>query len=322
MVSFFVADDTVLVADGGLATELEARGNDLSDSLWSARLLMDAPEQIRDAHLAFFRAGAVIATSASYQATFEGFARRGFDRRDEAGLMRRSMELARAAARDRGRAGRVGGRLGRPVWCDAGGRVSTGTYGLRVRELAACHRPRIEALAAAGPEVLALETVPDTDEAEALLIGAADGCGVPVWLSYSIAGERTRAGQPLADAFRAGRRERFRDFAVGINCCEPGDTDRAVEMAASVYGQAGRRLSEQRGGVVLLAARGWRGEAPRSTPLRLRSWQSRGGKAGRRVLPGRGLRRSRRSPGPPPTLVRDTPVRSGKMAVDDAERTG
>jgi homocysteine S-methyltransferase len=76
VVSWFVADDTVLVADGGLATELEARGNDLSDSLWSARLLADAPEQILDAHLAFFRAGAVIATSASYQASPEGSARR------------------------------------------------------------------------------------------------------------------------------------------------------------------------------------------------------------------------------------------------------
>ena len=83
--SLFVAGDTVLVADGGLATELEARGNDLSDSLWSARLLADAPEQILDAHLAFFRAGAVIATSASYQASFEGFARRGLDRRPGAG---------------------------------------------------------------------------------------------------------------------------------------------------------------------------------------------------------------------------------------------
>ena len=70
MVGFFVPDDTVLVADGGLATELEARGNDLSDPLWSARLLMDGPEQIREAHLAFFRAGAQIATSASYQASF------------------------------------------------------------------------------------------------------------------------------------------------------------------------------------------------------------------------------------------------------------
>jgi homocysteine S-methyltransferase len=77
VVSLVVPDDVVLVADGGLATELEARGNDLSAALWSARLLMDAPEEIREAHLAFFRAGAVIATSASYQASFGGFARAG-----------------------------------------------------------------------------------------------------------------------------------------------------------------------------------------------------------------------------------------------------
>ena len=124
MVSVFGAGEAVLVADGGLATELEARGNDLSDALWSARLLMDAPGQILDAHLAFFRAGARIATSASYQASFEGFARRGLDRREAAGLMRRSVELARAA-RDqagRGRAGAVGGRLGRAVRGGAGGR--------------------------------------------------------------------------------------------------------------------------------------------------------------------------------------------------------
>src|SRR5579862_4118700 len=95
--SFLVPDDTVLVADGGLATELEARGNDLSDSLWSARILMDAPDEVKDAHLAFFGAGAAIATSASYQASFEGFARQGLASRDAAGLMRRSVRLAQAA---------------------------------------------------------------------------------------------------------------------------------------------------------------------------------------------------------------------------------
>jgi len=66
----------VVVADGGLATQLEAQGHDLSDDLWSARLLADAPEAIRAAHLAYFRAGAAIATTASYQASFEGFASR------------------------------------------------------------------------------------------------------------------------------------------------------------------------------------------------------------------------------------------------------
>jgi homocysteine S-methyltransferase len=116
--------------------------------------------------------------------------------------MRRSVDLARAARpAGRGRAGAVGGRLGRAVRRCAGGRVRVpGRYGRSVRELAAWHRPRLEVLAEAGPDVLALETVPDTDEAEALMTAIA-GLGIPAWLSYTIASGRTRAGQSLGEAF-------------------------------------------------------------------------------------------------------------------------
>ena len=69
--------DRVTVLDGGLATELERRGHDLSDPLWSARLLVESPAEIVEAHLAYFRAGARVAVTASYQASFEGFATRG-----------------------------------------------------------------------------------------------------------------------------------------------------------------------------------------------------------------------------------------------------
>ena len=236
--SFFVADDAVLVSDGGLATELEAQGNDLSDSLWSARLLMDAPEQIRDAHLAFFRAGAVIATSASYQASFEGFARRGLDRREAAGLMRRSIDLARAARAEMagdGRARWVAASVGPYGAALADGSEYRGRYGLSVTELAAWHRPRLEVLAGACPDVLALETVPDIDEAEALM-AAISGLGIPAWLSYSIAGGRTRAGQPLPEAFAvaAGVPE---VVAVGVNCCAPADVLAAIAAAREVTGK-------------------------------------------------------------------------------------
>ena len=236
--SFCVPDDTVLVADGGLATELEARGNDLSDSLWSARLLMDAPEQIRNAHLAFFRAGAVIATSASYQASFEGFAHRGLDRREAAGLMRRSVDLARAARAEMagdGRARWVAASAGPYGAALADGSEYRGRYGLSVRELTAWHRPRLEVLAEPGPDVLALETVPDIDEAEALMAAVA-GLGIPAWLSYSIAAGRTRAGQPLSEAFAvaAGVPE---VVAVGVDCCAPADVLAAIAVAREVTGK-------------------------------------------------------------------------------------
>ncbi|HEY1617909.1 MAG TPA: homocysteine S-methyltransferase [Streptosporangiaceae bacterium] len=236
--SEFRPGEAVLVADGGLATELEAQGNDLSDSLWSARLLADAPGQILDAHLAFFRAGAQIATSASYQASFEGFAARGLDRREAAGLMRRSVALAQAA-RDQlagdGRTRWVAASAGPYGAALADGSEYRGRYGRSVRELTAWHRPRLEVLAGAGPDVLALETVPDTDEAEALMAAVA-GLGVPAWLSYTIAGGRTRAGQPLAEAFAvaAGVPE---VVAVGVNCCAPADVLPAIAAAREATGK-------------------------------------------------------------------------------------
>jgi homocysteine S-methyltransferase len=85
---------SVVVLDGGLATELEAQGHDLSSSLWSARLLADDPEAVRAAHAAFFAAGAAVATTASYQASVEGFARAGVDRAGTERLLRRSVALA------------------------------------------------------------------------------------------------------------------------------------------------------------------------------------------------------------------------------------
>ncbi len=235
---FLVPDDGVLVADGGLATELEARGNDVSGSLWSARLLVDAPEQVRDVHLAFFRAGAVIATSASYQASFEGFARRGLGRRDAAGLMRRSVDLARAARAEMAGDGRtrwVAASVGPYGAALADGSEYRGRYGLSVRELAAWHRPRLEVLAGARPDVLALETVPDIDEAEALM-AAVSGLGIPAWLSYSIAGERTRAGQSLSEAFAVAA-DIPEVVAVGVNCCAPSDVLAAIAAAREVTGK-------------------------------------------------------------------------------------
>ena len=67
-----LARQRVVLLDGGLATELERRGADLDDPLWSARLLLDAPDLIRQVHVDYYAAGADIATTASYQASFEG----------------------------------------------------------------------------------------------------------------------------------------------------------------------------------------------------------------------------------------------------------
>jgi homocysteine S-methyltransferase len=235
---FITGGTGVIVADGGLATELEARGHDLSDSLWSARLLADAPSAIASAHLAYFRAGAMIATTASYQASFEGFAARGIDAGQTARLLRRSVMLA-AEARDElsgdGRRRWVAASVGPYGAMLGGGQEYTGRYGLSVGQLRDWHRPRLEVLADAGADLLALETLPDADEAEALAHLVRD-LDVPCWLSYTIAGDRTRAGQPLSDAFAiaAGIPQ---VIAVGVNCCAPWDVAAAVSVARNVTGK-------------------------------------------------------------------------------------
>ena len=232
---FAAPHDTVLITDGGLATELEARGHDLSDDLWSARLLVDAPDEIVAVHCAFFRAGASIATTASYQASFDGFAERGIGRDDAARLLRRSVELARAARDEVGGQRWVAASIGPYGAALANGEEYVGRYGLSVAQLADWHRPRMEILADAGADVLALETVPDVDEAEAL-VGLVHDLGVPAWLSYTIAGTTTRAGQPLADAFAVAV-DVPEIVAVGVNCCAPYDVGHAVRVAWETTGK-------------------------------------------------------------------------------------
>ena len=248
---FAVPENTALIADGGLATELEARGHDLSDGLWSARLLVEAPREVTAVHTAFFRAGAMIATTASYQASFDGFADSGIGRDDTVRLLRRSVELAKTARDEVGDAGRrVAASVGPYGAARADGSEYRGRYGLGVAQLEDWHRPRLEVLADAGADVLALETIPDVDEAEAL-VNLVQSLGVPAWLSYTIDGTRTRAGQPLADAFAVavGIPE---IVAVGVNCCAPDDVLPAIGQAREtgkpviVYPNSGERWDSAR----------------------------------------------------------------------------
>lgn len=227
-----VLKDNVVVLDGGMSTALELAGHDLSDSLWSARLLLTDPDAIRAAHLAYFNAGAQVAITSSYQATFEGFASRGLSREQTADLLRASVSLARSAASEVDGPHWVAASVGPYGAMLADGSEYRGRYGVSARRLEDFHRPRIEVLAEA--DLLAVETIPDIDEAEAVLRVVA-GSGLPMWLSYSVLGGRTCAGQDLADAFAvaAGVPE---VLAVGVNCCRPEDVDEAVEVARRVTG--------------------------------------------------------------------------------------
>ncbi|HEY3529570.1 MAG TPA: homocysteine S-methyltransferase [Nocardioides sp.] len=215
-----------VVLDGGLATLLEARGHDLSSDLWSARLLRDDPEAIVAAHAEFFDAGAQVATTASYQASFPGFTGLGLDDDQAADLMRLSVALARRARDEHRPDGWVAASVGPYGAYLADGSEYRGDYDLDVAGLRDFHHRRIEVLAEAGPDVLAVETVPCLAEVEAVC-AELEGTGLTAWLSLSADGDRTRAGEPLSAAW-AMAADVAEIVAVGVNCCAPTDVETAL----------------------------------------------------------------------------------------------
>ena len=222
-----------VILDGGLSNALEDRGHDLSDTLWSARLLRDAPSEIAAVHRAYYEAGAMVATTASYQASVVGFERAGVDRAEAERLITSSVRIA-LEVRDEFPGRMVAASVGPYGAMLADGSEYRGRYGVSSQVLRDFHGPRLELLASAGPDLLAVETIPDTDEAE-VLVELLRELDVPAWFSYSIEGDHTRAGQPLAQAFAIPAIDQV--VAVGINCCKPTDVQAAVRTAVAVSGK-------------------------------------------------------------------------------------
>lgn len=218
------------VVDGALATELERHGADLRDSLWSAKLLIEAPKLIKLVHADYLRAGADVLTTASYQATVDGFMHRGLDRKSAADLLRLSVALA-TDARDEFWAN-VDNRRGRicPIVAASAGPYGayladgseySGAYGLTEEELIEFHRPRLEILTSTPADLIAFETLPSLREGRAVVQLLADYPAVRAWLAFSCQdGRRVYHGEPISDC-AALVESTDQVVAVGVNCTAP-----------------------------------------------------------------------------------------------------
>jgi homocysteine S-methyltransferase len=258
-------DDGLMILDGGLATELERRGQDVSGPLWSAQVLQTAPNVIEQLHYDYFAAGARCAISASYQASYEGFAARGLGTDETTALLRRSVELAQSA-RARYRLDHPADRRQLFVAASVGpyGAIShdgaeyRGDYGRTKEQLIAFHARRFGVLATSGADFLACETIPVLDEARALVTLLAQYPDALAWMSFTSAdGSHTAHGEPLTDCARLLDRVP-NVIAIGVNCVKPeivGDAIRALRAGTSkaivVYPNSGEQWDAQ--------TRSWRG---------------------------------------------------------------
>lgn len=226
----FLARNGVLIVDGGLATELEARGYQLTDGLWSARLLDTAPQAIQQVHADYLTAGADCIITASYQASLPGFVDHGYSQSRAVELLRTSVELA-LTAREAfwSKADNRPGRLRPLVVASIGpygayladGSEYTGNYGLNEDELVAFHRRRWQLFAASRADLLACETIPCAFEARALARLLSETPDSPAWVSFSCRdGQHISDGTPLAEAVSPFV-NLLHVVALGINCTSP-----------------------------------------------------------------------------------------------------
>jgi homocysteine S-methyltransferase len=229
-ISRIVKQQGFLVLDGGLATELEARGADLHHELWSAKVLIEDQDLINRVYGDYLRAGADCIVSASYQATLPGLMRYGLSEVDAIELLQQCVQLAlRARCRFWGEPANRVGRLKPLVAASVGpygayladGSEYTGVYGLDEGELYEFHRRRWHILARAGADVMACETIPSLVEARAIVRLLSETPDRRAWISFNCR-DRTHVadGSPLAEAVRELTSVK-QLAALGVNCTPP-----------------------------------------------------------------------------------------------------
>lgn len=239
----YMINNGPLILDGGLATELEAQGANLQgDPLWSARLLHTNPQAIRNAHYSFLVCGADVITTATYQASITGFINHlhvSSDRARE--LLMSGVQLANETvekfASDSHPAGQrrplVAGSVGPYGAFLHNGSEYTGAYAeqMSVEELKVWHRPHIDCLAAAGADLVALETIPSIKEAQALVELLREFPNSKAWLSFSCKdGKHISDGSLFTDAVQMANRS-TQLVAVGVNCCSPAIVEPLLDSA-------------------------------------------------------------------------------------------
>ena len=218
--------DTVRVLDGGMASELEFLGSNISGPLWSAHVLEDEPEKVIAVHRAYLEAGADVLLTASYQISRMGYAEFGLDpQRADAALLR-SVELACAARSEfPGRRILIATSLGPYGAALHNGSEYHGNYDCSFADLVQFHQDRIAVLAESQADLLAFETLPSLEEARAIGQALEPWPDLAAWFTfvcpdYQAASLKVAHGEALRDcaALAAGLPQ---TIAVGVNCTQP-----------------------------------------------------------------------------------------------------
>ena len=214
--------DRPVILDGGTATELEALGHDLSNPLWSAKLLATAPEAIRSVHRQYWEAGADCLITTSYQASLPGLLKRGYTEVEAEALLLKSVELTCFSPRkSRPLSPIVAASIGPYGAYLADGSEYTGNYGLTRSQLREFHSGRWQILSDSPAHLLACETLPDLKEAEVLLDLLASTPETWAWFTFTCRNaHQISDGTPFREVVHL-LKDAPRVAGIGVNCTPP-----------------------------------------------------------------------------------------------------
>jgi len=253
-----------LVIDGGMGTELERRGCDVTDHLWSARVLLNHPEKIGEVHRDYLAAGAECIITASYQVSFDGFRKAGLSDDETERALRQSVAVADAARTDFERAHHrralVAASVGPLGAALADGSEFHGNYACSYDEMVKFHARRMAVLADTAADLLACETIPSQSEAKTILECLSSLPATKAWFSFQCRDERHVAHGELLRDCASMLDASPQVVAIGVNCTAPqyvgsliGEIRSATKKPIVVYPNAGRRWDAK--------ARTWMGSA-------------------------------------------------------------
>ena len=230
----YLENKSPLILHGALGTEMESLGYDISGKLWSAKYLLDKPEVIQKIHETYVAAGADLITTSSYQATLPGLIEAGLTEKEAEQIIALTVQLAKNA-RDKvwtaldetEKAKRpyplISGDVGPYAAYLANGSEYTGDYGqITIEELKEFHRPRIQILLDQGVDLLALETIPNRLEAQALIeLLAEEFPEAEAYISFTVQEPGTISDGTSLDEIAQLVGQSDQILALGINCSSP-----------------------------------------------------------------------------------------------------
>ena len=229
--STILGHEKIMVIDGSMSTALERLGANLNDELWTAKVLKEQPELVKQVHMDYFRAGADCGITASYQATIPGLMKKGLTEKESEEIIARSVKIF-CEARDQWWAeeGKKAGReyplclasVGPYGAYLADGSEYRGRYSISDVELRDFHRRRMEVLRDAGADMFLIETIPAYREA-VVCADLAEELGLDYWISFScMSGTKINEGDPIRDCASGIVSGHPHLRMIGVNCTDPG----------------------------------------------------------------------------------------------------